>query len=646
MYLDTLKVSTVEQSAEQVSARGGLGNAELITWDYGKDISITLEDALFTPASQSLMWGGKFGVKNSKVYGVWNPIEYPRDDYNRRKFITQEVVEANMYQEIPNEGVYYPVDWLTKYEDGYWKSGAEVDETNLYTLYQDQEEEDDDISPVNITEANGWYSFVCPCDNKLKYMRYVANINGVYKYYKTVNVNNRTIDQMTGAPLNCPKGYPIHENGVELKGYYANEITNLTSWGNSKRPELAELALANFGKFSTNGYKYSIAGTSGNEYCDSTTFNGKPMCGNAVGYFWEDADLKMTSLEGDQDLYYSENAGIEYRTAAGASDKFVMVSRRGLYETTYNASTKEWEFVPGGEEIVSSENLAERYNTSGTSYGWKMENYLSKVDFFINVPWATPDNPAKKYIARVKVGTFYIIADWNYSGDTPQDLIWPINSGMEDVYFLERMEKCKAPQTFCIDADKNLISNNYRSIHDYDETELTVYIDPKTMKPYEPNSDSFTRQNGAIVNGNLRIIKQYEVYYKWTRTKAPNYTSLGHRIIVDATHFPGTYRLIGETYVRSRETGKDQRYQFEIPLAKMGVNNNITLQADGDPTTFTMTMKALRREDGVMMKLTQYDVDCNYYDGYNSGSTKVVPRDELDTSNSDFIDIIRNGGGN
>lgn len=33
LYLDTLKVSTSEQTAENTSARGGKGNAELIIWD-------------------------------------------------------------------------------------------------------------------------------------------------------------------------------------------------------------------------------------------------------------------------------------------------------------------------------------------------------------------------------------------------------------------------------------------------------------------------------------------------------------------------------------------------------------------------------------------------------------------------------------
>ena len=58
LYLDTLKVSTVEKTGENTWATGGLGNARLINWDYGKTINVTLEDALCTPASLGLCWGG------------------------------------------------------------------------------------------------------------------------------------------------------------------------------------------------------------------------------------------------------------------------------------------------------------------------------------------------------------------------------------------------------------------------------------------------------------------------------------------------------------------------------------------------------------------------------------------------------------
>ena len=57
LYLDTLKVSTIEQTAEEAEARGGKGNPPLIIWDYGKEITVTLEDALFSIKSMAIMFG-------------------------------------------------------------------------------------------------------------------------------------------------------------------------------------------------------------------------------------------------------------------------------------------------------------------------------------------------------------------------------------------------------------------------------------------------------------------------------------------------------------------------------------------------------------------------------------------------------------
>ena len=64
LYLDTLKVSTIEQTAESTDARGGKGNAALITWDYGKEITVTLEDALYSPKSLAMMFGDVDGNGN------------------------------------------------------------------------------------------------------------------------------------------------------------------------------------------------------------------------------------------------------------------------------------------------------------------------------------------------------------------------------------------------------------------------------------------------------------------------------------------------------------------------------------------------------------------------------------------------------
>lgn len=57
LYCDTLKVSTIEQTADEATANGGKGNVALISWDYNKDINVTIEDALFSAKSMAILFG-------------------------------------------------------------------------------------------------------------------------------------------------------------------------------------------------------------------------------------------------------------------------------------------------------------------------------------------------------------------------------------------------------------------------------------------------------------------------------------------------------------------------------------------------------------------------------------------------------------
>lgn len=79
-------------------------------------------------------------------------------------------------------------------------------------------------------------------------------------------------------------------------------------------------------------------------------------------------------------------------------------------------------------------------------------------------------------------------------------------------------------------------------------------------------------------------------------------------IVISADTFPGTYYVTGDTYARSDVTGDDQFFQFIIPKAKVTSENTITLEAEGDPSVFNMSLSVLRPEDGDMMKLVQYDL--------------------------------------
>ena len=79
-------------------------------------------------------------------------------------------------------------------------------------------------------------------------------------------------------------------------------------------------------------------------------------------------------------------------------------------------------------------------------------------------------------------------------------------------------------------------------------------------------------------------------------------------IEISANSFPGTYYITGDTYARSEITGKDEFFQFIIPKAKVQSENTITLEAEGDPSIFNMSLRVLRPADGKMMKLVKYDV--------------------------------------
>ena len=59
LKFDTLKVSTIEMTAENSEARGGKGNPALISWDYGREITVNLEDALLSMDTLSHLFEGK-----------------------------------------------------------------------------------------------------------------------------------------------------------------------------------------------------------------------------------------------------------------------------------------------------------------------------------------------------------------------------------------------------------------------------------------------------------------------------------------------------------------------------------------------------------------------------------------------------------
>lgn len=119
LFLDTLKVSTLEQASEKTDATGGRGNAKLITWDYGKEITLSIEDALYTPASMAAIWAGEHGDLKNGVKDT-TMIDRMEKITAKRNFI----IPAGNHEGTPSEGnvtaqaVYYDPKTMEPFQDG------------------------------------------------------------------------------------------------------------------------------------------------------------------------------------------------------------------------------------------------------------------------------------------------------------------------------------------------------------------------------------------------------------------------------------------------------------------------------------------------------------------------------------------------
>lgn len=143
----------------------------------------------------------------------------------------------------------------------------------------------------------------------------------------------------------------------------------------------------------------------------------------------------------------------------------------------------------------------------------------------------------------------------------------------------------------------------------------TIQVVP-TAKGVDPNGGKWTGPDGKqyeminakfydaegknIMVGALEANERYLCTFDLKAT--------GAVIEVSGNSFPGTYYVVGDTFARSEASGNDEMFQFIIPKAKVTSENTITLEAEGDPSVFNMSLKVLRPADGIMMKLIKYEL--------------------------------------
>lgn len=684
LFLDTLKVSTLEKSAEKSSAEGGKGNKRLITWNYGKQITLNLEDALFTPASMSMIWGGQLdsrlspytsAIAKSNIANKYGKLNYSTKAYPSPAFTDEEweivfraatdidytvggTAPQTLIEEVQNNpGAYTMIPYATNrtsFDVG--EGGTNVVNVQLGWLLLKKKEVINDVpSTVRINnlviknsfadEYEGYFIYTNNYDTTIIEVPSLlkANYSGVTQVVSIEPPEPGT--SLTGLVGISPNGKdgPValtddaHVADYVSQGYSFGRIENDDYYGYHSLQEIRD----NDFKTGFNGSQWGYP--PGRALGGFSSYLGNVLPGGG------EPDLKTIFTQTVVDSV-SQNTYDVFWVGDNLPEQDETLDFKTPNSTLtctikYLNESVETETAP--TEITNDSDIIDKLTTLKNIY-W-VPNYVQTADTAFIEEHRT--QLRKSYFNRTlpddneKAMSSSIIQQvMAYINNLKQ--IGTIETQIYDTEVIDRMEKCIVTNKKGLKISTKEQKKNYFRYLQGDETSsYIIYYDAKTMLPLFNISgdgliqgwDAVDENNEFIVpphdrdfNGKADqdtfVLKMGTVYYKWSRTvkyKAGTDDGiLGRTFVIDAETFPDTYKIVGETYIREQKTGKDQRYQFTIHRANVSTDTSITLQADGDPTTFNMSVDVLTPPNDIMMELKQYDVD----EDKLHGGDRIVPQ--------------------
>lgn len=542
LYLDTLKVSTVEKTADNVWAEGGLGNSRLICWDFNKQINVSLEDALCTPASLGLCWNGILSAD-------WQDAQI---QYNTDVCICQN-----------------PLTKMSRIEKCFYPRQDNITIGQLLPHLSDDQIDNNmgilkESSIVDGTDVRG-FGLVKNHSYKWKMVieSAINSIAVVPDRFFDVNGRSYSIDQDRKVSMTTLPTYTNYKDAV----IYKINVCNSTS----------PAAKIIFDDYMENGNQQNQ---------NSTTNTISHEGGHIVNYFQNEATTALFNhLTKDESLIRDELGSVKN-------------------------DIKDFIEIEDGDFlaiIVDNEN--EYYALIGKGID---KEYYENEDYIAPIQWYKPKT-------TIDVSQFKNIDMWLRFSSTNSLIYYLLTKYEDDIVSIKSatIDANEYEEHFG-GGDGMWAVNKQRTTKQYSNLgsgKLWAYVNPRTMQPYE---DDYWFHQG-------------EPYYIKSLTFAPKSKSLkGHKLVVKVDQWPGMYMAVGETFIRNRDTGIDERMQIKFPLCKVKSDHSLTLEADGDPVVFNIEMEVARPSSGIMMELTSYEIAEKLIEGDNGcfyavdGSTEIL----------------------
>lgn len=587
LYLDTLKVSSAEKTGDITWARGGLNNNKLVAWDSGKEIKLTFEDALCTPASLGLCWGGILGSD-------W------KDGQINQTYGIKDVTECGGVEKIDRmEKAFYPRGDMATVSTLLPRDGSEdIIPKNGDPIYLQRS------SILDGTVVKGFgYVGSHPYKWHLEIETGIKSVAVVPDRFFSIYGKSYPIQRRQTVGINQPsesfKYEIIYKRGYDKyndEKYQAKIIYHKQAEAISKPTYVCKednFALSILDDMTNYPYLKirvchdgSIRAYLGKTNVDwdlerQITKDDKVTAAKAA----KTVQMTATDLEGEE----SEIQTTEGLNGLKITDVPADVEKPGVTEiitepVAMTASTlvaahanndNAWIEVPQiNTDQFRNIDLWLRFESINALSYYLLTKYKDNIyEIGAKVIKGGLTDDQQKKVSTVQAtqnngGTVKGTVGIDYKLTTPKAV-----SGIND----------KGARMDCVPCCKK--ANLSRSIW--------AYINPHTMTPYD---DDYWFHRG-------------EAFYKKSLTLSTKEIPLKAKsILVNSGVFPGMYHIVGETRIRDRE-GHDKRVQLVFPLCKISSNQTFTLEADGEPTVFNLDVEVAVPENGIQMEITFYDVE-------------------------------------
>lgn len=216
-----------------------------------------------------------------------------------------------------------------------------------------------------------------------------------------------------------------------------------------------------------------------------------------------------------------------------------------------------------------------------------------------------------KPIVPVDVSQFKNLDMWLRFQSLNEMIYFLITKYGEDIIDISPVSINANGETWAVDDKKTTVEDDDLAA----KRSLWAYVNPRTMEPYD--DDYWFHQGEPYLISSITLANKKE-------------TMKAKRINVKAGVWPGMYMFVGETWVRDKETGKDEHLQIKIPYCKVKSDNSISLEAGGEPITFSMELEVGKSRFYDLMEITSYETADKLIKGENGcfyaadGSSQVI----------------------